>query len=439
MRDFKVNIQKLTKVAAKQSFGLILLLDTEHDIPYTICEDMQAVLSLVPIGSKAYKIANRIFQQRPKPARIAIVGTANKEFVAGTKAKHTLTVATDFVAGDALTVNGTTYTCVQSGAKPEKQEFNVGTKQSQINELKPMLEKAETEFAVESTATTIIFTQKRIEVGELPVVETSGTGKASIQNTTPAVEEKGMIPLLTKAANQEESFFYLVTTTNTNADIMAISEWIDTQEKMYFVTSQSILSAKLIRSEQTVVMYHNDENAYAAEGLVSYLATAKAGGVTAKFKEIKGVESASITKENLDILHKNNGFTYLNNKGVLQTTEGKTTSGEYIDVVIGSFWIQFQMEAAMAKLAAENGKIGYDNAGIALIVSTCKSVLNKAANEQDIILRDKDGKPVFAVDYVSREDSDKNEVANRRYNGVSWHATLAGAIHGGEISGVLEY
>ena len=245
--------------------------------------------------------------------------------------------------------------------------------------------------------------------------------------------------MLTKAANQEESFFYLDTTTNTNADIMAISEWIDTQEKMYFVTSQSILSAKLIRSEQTVVMYHNDENAYAAEGLVSYLATAKAGGVTAKFKEIKGVESASITKENLDILHKNNGFTYLNNKGVLQTTEGKTTSGEYIDVVIGSFWIQFQMEAAMAKLAAENGKIGYDNAGIALIVSTCKSVLNKAANEQDIILRDKDGKPVFAVDYVSREDSDKNEVANRRYNGVSWHATLAGAIHGGEISGVLEY
>ena len=186
-------------------------------------------------------------------------------------------------------------------------------------------------------------------------------------------------------------------------------------------------------------MYHDDANAYVAEGLASYLATAKVGGVTSKFKTINGVLEANLTTTQLQELHKNNGFTYIEKMGVLQTTDGKTTSGEYIDVVMGAFWIRFKMEEEFAYLSVNTPKIGFDNRGIGLMVGVCNAVLKRAAFEQDIILIDSDEKAQYNITYVTRENTSKNDIANRYYTGIKWTAKLAGAIHKAVINGTLEY
>lgn len=438
-KDFVVNITKLTKAVNQKGFGLIMLYDTEHDSKYSLYQDISAVGEAFPISSKVYKIASRIFGQKPKVQQIAIIGNTNLEEKDGTKGVYTLTITKKFEQDDILNLNGKEYKCVSSEPSKDKNEFTGDDIQKQITSLKTLIQKYENSFDITTTTSTIVFTQKIAGQGAIPTLNIKGTAIANIQNTVKEKLLTGMIAYLNQIRDKYTDPFFLVCTDNSDDTIKRLSNWIDTQEMMYFVTSQNLSAPKLVRSENTVIMYHDDINSYVAEGLASYLATAKVGGVTAKFKEVKGVQEAKITTSQLSELHKANGFTYIEKMGLLQTTEGKTTSGEYIDVVMGAYWIQFKMEEGLAYLAANSEKIGFDNKGISQMVAVCNNVLKRAAFEQDIILTDKDDNAKYEVSFVPREQTDPNDVANRNYTGIKWTAKLAGAIHKAVVSGILEY
>lgn len=445
-KDFVVNITKLTKAITQKGFGLIMIYDTEHEKQYAVYSDITAVGEAYPVDSKAYKLASRIFGQSPRPQNVAIVGNTNLQETAGTKGEFTLSITTPFSVGDVLEINGNKYTFAADNASADKYEFSGEDASSQAKSLQALVEKLENEFIVTSNLENIVFTQNTAGVGSIPMIFTSSTlvsavctGHAQIKMTKQQALPTGFIEFLNQVRDSHSEPFFLVCTDNTDATIKKLSNWIDTQDMMYFVTSQNLSAPKLVKSEQTVIMYHDDANAYVAEGLASYLATAKVGGVTSKFKTINGVLEANLTTTQLQELHKNNGFTYIEKMGVLQTTDGKTTSGEYIDVVMGAFWIRFKMEEEFAYLSVNTPKIGFDNRGIGLMVGVCNAVLKKAAFEQDIILIDSDEKAQYNITYVTRENTSKNDIANRYYTGIKWTAKLAGAIHKAVINGTLEY
>lgn len=246
-----------------------------------------------------------------------------------------------------------------------------------------------------------------------------------------------LVGFLNGVVDVNSDWFFLACDRNDNDIVKALSGFIDTQEKMYFATTQDLDLFSELESENTALYYHHDEEAYLAEGMASYFATALVGGVTGKFKTVNGVLEANISSTELSKLHKDNGQSYVRKFGVLQTTEGVTTSGEYIDVVMGAYWIQFKMEEELAYLSINTPKIPYSNKGIAMLVSVADSVL-KRATLQDIVLED-EGKGQYTIEYTLREDVSKNDIANRVYNGVKWTAQLSGAIHTGTISGFLVY
>ncbi len=327
MKDFIVNITKLTKAITQQGFGLPLILATTKAHPYTLYNDISELAEDFTAETATYKIASRIFGQNPAPAQIAVYG-----------------VLYDAVEGEAA----------------------------------------------------------------------------------------DLVTALNTLVETNNDWYFLVCDRNDADIITALSGWVDTQIKMYFVTSQTLTTPVALESERTVVMYHDDEDAYVAEGLASYLATAPVGGVTAKFKTIEGVGSANITATELNRLHENGGFSYVRKMGVLQTTEGSTTNGSYIDLTMGSFFIKFRIEEEVMLMAVNNEKIPYSNTGIAMLVGAVDSVLKKATN-QGIILEE-DGKGVYEISYIPREDMPKNKIANREYDGIRATATIAGAIHDGTIT-----
>lgn len=238
-----------------------------------------------------------------------------------------------------------------------------------------------------------------------------------------------------KALEANKDFFFVVCTDNTLETIKAISEKCQVNNKVYAVTINDTADIEALGKEvfdNTFVAFHDDENAYLAEG-VAVIMSYKIGGKTAKFKQVQGVKEANISLTDLHKLHENKIFTYVKKLGVLQTTEGKVLSGEYIDVVLGEYWIRFRMEERMQRLALTNDKIPYTNRGIAMLVSVAEQVLNQAV-DMGII---EEGQ--YRVDYKRREEVDSNEVANRVYNHIIWTAMLQGAIHSGQISGILTY
>lgn len=238
-----------------------------------------------------------------------------------------------------------------------------------------------------------------------------------------------------KALEANKDFFFVVCTDNTLETIKAVSELCQVNNKVYAVTINDLTDVEALGKEvfdNTFVAYHDNADAYLAEG-VAVIMSYKIGGKTAKFKQVQGVKEANISLTDLNLLHENKIFTYIKKLGVLQTTEGKVLSGEYIDVILGEYWIRFRMEERMQRLALTQDKIPYTNRGIGMLVSVAEQVLNQAV-DMEIIEAGQ-----YRVDYKRREEVDSNEVANRVYNHIIWTAMLQGAIHSGQISGILTY
>ena len=318
--DFPVNIQRKTVGVSERGFGTILILDTEndYDLKYIEAEDVKDL----DANSKAYKLASRLFMQKPQPQEVAIVGKK----------------------GDAV-----------AGFK--------------------------------------------------------------------------------KVLEENSDFFFVTCIDNSVETIKGISQLCQVENKVYAVTVNKIEDAKALEKEvfdNTFVMYHTDAESYAAEAL-TVIMSYKIGGKTAKFKTIQGVKECEISRTDLAELEKNNIFTYIEKLGVLQTTEGKMLSGEYIDVVLGEYWIRFRLEEALQRLALVEDKIPYTNKGIGMIVGETEKILSRAV-DQGIV---EEGQ--YKVDYRLRQDVPSNEVALRKYDYVVWTAMLQGAIHTGQISGILTY
>lgn len=333
MKDFKVNISKLTKSLSQQGFGLPLILATSKAEEYTLYSDIAAVAVDFAAETVEYKIAARMFGQNPAPAQIAIYG----------------------VLWD--------------------------------------------------------------DVDDEPA---------------------DLVTALNTLILSNNDWYFLVCSENADAVITALAAWSDTQMKMYFATTQNKALLTTIEHENAVVMYHNTAASYVAEGLAAIAAVNEPGSLTFKFKTVNGVLEANLNDTELTQLHDDGGFSYVKKMGVLQTSEGITTTGEYIDVVMGAHFLQVRMEEGAMLAAVNNKKIPYDNSGVAILVGVADAVLKQGVT-QGIVLKDSDGKGIYEITYVKREDVSDADVAVRAYNGVKWSAKLAGAIHTGTISGILTY
>lgn len=230
---------------------------------------------------------------------------------------------------------------------------------------------------------------------------------------------------------QKSDWFTLIATDNSNETITKLSKWVLANDKLLFSTTQDLTLPTLIESANTAIGYHNDIEDYVAEGLASNMAMALPGSITAKFEEVQGSLPSNISLTELNQLHKDHGFSYIRSKGRNYISEGKMTDGTYIDITLGSYFIKFRLEEALFLLAMNNGKIPYSDRGIGMIVSEVETVL-KTATRQGIILEE-DGKGVYKIEALRRNEVLKNNVANRVYNGVKVTVVVAGAIHSAEI------
>jgi len=330
VKDFVVNVSDLTKGVSEQGFGLILIFDNEHDLPYTLIGNPADLLPEegtepgITVDSKVYKIAQKIFMHTPRPQQVAVFGKA-----------------------------------------------------------------------------TDVASEIEIALNEL-------------------------------INDQKSDWFYLVTTTSETEVVEKLSLWSVANDKLYFVTTQDLSTVESIESTNTAIGYHDDVNDFLAEGLAANMAMALPGSITAKFQEVAGSKPAQIPLTRLKELHKDNGFTYIRNRGRNYVSEGKMTDGSYIDIVLGSYFIKFRLEEALFLLALNNGKIPYSDQGIAMLMAETETVL-KIATRQGIIL-EKDGKGVYEITALRRNEVSKNDLTNRRYNGITVKATVAGAIHSAEIN-----
>ncbi|WP_306433971.1 DUF3383 family protein, partial [Paenibacillus dendritiformis] len=256
-------------------------------------------------------------------------------------------------------------------------------------------------------------------------------------------------------ANEEEQYFadhlaklldkdwyFLFCTSNAREEVLKIADVIEMDgSKMFFTRTDNIEDAKAIQAaakERTVVFYHNDVNAYPEAGWIGAVAAAPVGSVTWKFKEIKGLTPLEISATELQDIHDAGAVTYVRKAGRGGASEGKTSTGVYIDIIHAKDYVKFNMEYQLQQLLNNTPKIPFTDAGIALIEGQCTSVLKDAFNN-GIIAADENGLPLYSVHFKKREEIPADIRATREYNEGAFEFELAGAVHSVKIKGSIKF
>ena len=226
--------------------------------------------------------------------------------------------------------------------------------------------------------------------------------------------------------------------------IANIAEYIESTDKMYFVTVSTTGELATIKGKDRTVAFFYDIKSdgilvepYAVAALVGETAGREAGSFTYKNLILKGLEPLEKTDNEVNEIHSGGGITLLLKAGDIVTSEGKTTSGEYIDVIDSKDWIVQQIGYQSQQLLNSSDKLPYTNAGIAALENVTNNVLQQAFTNGMIATDEDDTTALYSVDFKKRSEMSAEDRRSRVYTGGNFEFTLAGAIHNATINGEL--
>ena len=208
------------------------------------------------------------------------------------------------------------------------------------------------------------------------------------------------------------------------------------ENKMLFVTVTSTTEMPVTQSDKVVCIVYNGESSHVEAALVGATAGLKTGSFTYKNVKLVGVAAEDLGVAAVETIHTAGGMCILKKAGDVVTSEGKTTSGEYIDVIDSKDFVITNIAYRAQKLLNDSQKLTFDNVGISQLENTVTDVLADAyAN--GIIATNEDGTPAYSTLFTTREHSTEAERTARNYTGGNFRFDLAGAIHTATINGTL--
>ena len=175
-------------------------------------------------------------------------------------------------------------------------------------------------------------------------------------------------------------------------------------------------------------------NPLAAAALIGETAGRPAGSFTYKTLILTGIPPMEISDTKIDAIHTAGGITFVTKAGDNVTSEGKTTNGEYIDIVDSGDFIIKNIAYKTQKLFNNSAKIPYDNTGIAMLESATVEALRMGYNNGMIATND-DGTPAYAASFALRSQTTDADRKARKYPYGWFKFILAGAVHEAEIQG----
>lgn len=252
---------------------------------------------------------------------------------------------------------------------------------------------------------------------------------------TPETLEDLLPTLFTK------DWYFLVTTSTAVADITEIAEAVeqDNSRQFFFRTSSKVDLATILAEgyTRTTGFYHTDTTKYPEAAWIGRTGSADVGSVTWKFKTLTGIQPLDIDAIELAAIHALGANTYVTKAGDNVTSEGKTVSGEYIDIIHARDYLVYSIQYAIQKRLNAMPKIPYDDSGIAVLEGETRTILKRADN-QGMIARDADGLPLYSTSFMSRAEVDPADREAREYNDGTFTFELAGAIHTAKIKGTIK-
>ena len=251
---------------------------------------------------------------------------------------------------------------------------------------------------------------------------------------------------LNAIANENNDWYGIVVDQSLVSSFSDVASWVETAKKfaIFWITdvnaydpskSTDLASVlKLANRNRSAVVWHATpaggadyiDAAWMGEGFPY-----EPGTSTWAYKTLNGVTPDTLLASQETALKNKNCNYYMTVGGVSITQEGKVASGEYIDIIIGTDWIEARLREAVYSALVNNRKIPYDDTGIAMIEGLVKGVLNEAASKG---ILQADSIAVTVPKYADIPQADK---LARKLPDVKFSALYQGAIHSVTINGTI--
>jgi hypothetical protein len=171
-----------------------------------------------------------------------------------------------------------------------------------------------------------------------------------------------------------------------------------------------------------------------AAGILGSRLPAAPGSDTWAWKTIASVPVNAMEDAEIEAVQAKNGNVYIVLAGLNETLEGKSPSGVWMDQVRGIDWMRATMQTrCLARLASAPGKIAFTDAGISSFAAVIEGVIQDGITVGFIA-----STPAYVVTQPTAASIDPSIKNSRRLPGISFSATMAGAIHGLDVTGSLD-
>lgn len=250
----------------------------------------------------------------------------------------------------------------------------------------------------------------------------------------------------------DNTWYGLVNPWGSTAMNMAIAAWVEANEKLFaaadndsrianlslsadtaLTTSGTLAArAKSAAYARTAVIYHSSPDEFADAAWLGKCLPMDPGSETWAYKVLVGVSADLLTTTHRTNILAKYATAYETVAGVNVTQFGKVSANEYVDVVRFRDWLKARIAERIYAKLVNLKKLPFTDAGIAVVQAEILGQLDEGVRVGGLA---SDPAPACIVPKASAVSA-ANKAA-RLLAGVTFSATLAGAIHTLTISGTL--
>lgn len=418
----EIQISRETTAVAQTNFNVPLFISAHTNF----AERAREYASLDEVGDdfgtteKAYIAAQKLFGQQLKPSKIVI----GRRQVPGATISvstvvvgNTYTMTIDDIAFSYTAVSGDDAADVAAGLKASYQVTPV-TGVTVTNNLDGTL-----------TVTSSVDWSLRVSTG---LVKASQPSTEAWGDTVVAVQ------------NANDTWYAVTIESHLTADVLAVAGVIEGQKKIFgtssaapdvktSVTTDLFSQLQALGYQRTFGIWSaTADTEYPEASWIGYQLQEQPGSNTWAYKSLAGVTVSRLNGTESTNIKNKAGSTYEVVGGTASTIGAKMFGGEWIDVMVFVDWLEARMTERLWFRMRNSKKIPYTAAGATMIESEIRAQLNDGIRAGG--LADSPAPTVSVPDVLAVSP---NLRAQRIFEGITFEARLAGAIHFVKIKGTV--
>jgi hypothetical protein len=248
-------------------------------------------------------------------------------------------------------------------------------------------------------------------------------------------------------AQTHNDWYALLITESDKESLHEAGDFTMSRQKLFFGCTDDITALHNRNNNREAYMIQNTNGGLPYDGAwVGKCLPYQIGSITWKYKVPTGVLASNFDTTELKLIRDSHGQTFTEQSGIIHSNEGITTGGEYIDNMMSRDFVQARLEEALFGLLIRSNKVAFDNTGLDSIEATMREVFQlcgrqgiiaQVGDEKDMEKSD-EGIYMYQVWVPSRSEISTNDRAARKASGIRFSFTVAGAVHGVEVNGVIE-